>query len=159
MTIDDPTQAAVARDLASTRFKLGVRRGYWRVVQYGFPLLKVAVASIGADGSPEEHFFRFELNGFPSTAPMVQIWSAENDQLLDSALRPTGTLRVNEAFKHWGNNTVYRPWERLSGAHNNWTQSYPNLAWHPRRDLTFILEDIHELLDSRFGARCAGKAA
>ena len=66
---------------------------------------------------------------------------------------------MTTAFQEWGENTVYRPWERHSGAHNNWASSYPNLAWHSKRDITFTLEDLHGLLNSNLLTRSARSAA
>jgi hypothetical protein len=138
----------VERDLASAAFRAGVHRGQWRLLSYAFPLLFIGVTAIEPDGSPSEYAFRFELSGFPGTAPQVTIWDFESNAALDPNKRPTGSSRVVEAFKRWGNDTVYRPWDRLAGAHNNWSTIHPSMAWNPSRPLTFILEDLHGLLTS-----------
>src|SRR5438876_259286 len=83
--------------------------------------------------------------GFPGAAPAVRIWDRETDTLLAPDRRPKGSARVQEAFKAWGNETVYRPWDRFAGAHNNWARDFPALAWHSGRDVAFILEDLHGL--------------
>ena len=146
-----PAEAAIAADLASPRFRVGVVRGHWRQVSYSFPVLTMAVAAIEPDRSGSEYVFRFELTGFPGTAPEVQIWDCDANAVLAQNRRPKGSARVLEAFKVWGPGTVYRPWERQSGAHNEWAKKYPELAWHPKRDLAFVLEDIHGLLISNAG--------
>ena len=158
---ENPANTAADADLASARFRAGVVRKLWRKVSYDFPLLVMAVAAVEPDGSASEYFFRFELGGFPGVAPAVQIWDWEKNTLLAENRRPKGSNRVVEAFKNWGPNkdTVYRPWERTSGAHSNWAQAHPDLAWHSRRDLTFILEDLHGLLTSNAAARSARPAA
>jgi len=150
---DDQAQNAVAVDLASARFRAGVGRGQWEQVSFRFPVLVVAVAAIEPDGKPGEYCFRFELSGFPGTAPEVKIWDTETNAPLAADKRPKGSDRVNKAFQVWGDNTVYRPWERFSSVHNNFAQNFPELAWHPERDLTFILEDLHGLLTSNAAAR------
>jgi hypothetical protein len=149
---DGPAEQAVRADLTSARFRVGVKRGHWRQVSYTFPVLLVAVAAIEPDGSSSEYSFRFELTGFPGTAPEVRIWDRTTNALLLTNKRPTGSNRVVEAFKSWGNETVYRPWDRHGGAHNNWATTHPGLAWNPKRDLTFILEDLHGLLTSNAAA-------
>ena len=146
VSVGNPSADAVAADLASPRFQAGVIRSQWRVVSIEFPILIVAVAAIEPDGTWSEYSFRFELTGFPGTAPEVRIWDCSANAPLPQARRPRGSPRVIEAFKAWGSDTVYRPWERLSGAHGEWTNKYPALAWHPGHDLTFILEDLHGLL-------------
>lgn len=142
----DLAEKTVAADLASPRFRVGERRGHWRKVSYEFPILIVAIAAIEPDGKSSEYSFRFELTGFPGTAPEVKIWDLATDALLSTDKRPKGSHRVNEAFKPWGNGSIYRPWDRHGRLHNNWETAHPDLAWHPRRDLTFILEDLHGLL-------------
>jgi hypothetical protein len=141
-------EKAVAADLASTRFQVGEKRGHWRKVLYEFPILIVAIAGIEFDGKDSEYFFRFQLAGFPGIAPESKIWDVATNALLPTNKRPKGSLRVIEAFKSWGSESVYRPWDRHGGPHNNWTSTHPDLAWHPKRDLTFILEDLHGLLIS-----------
>jgi hypothetical protein len=152
----NPAERAVLADLSSARFRVGVTRGHWRQVSYAFPFLIVAVAAVETDGSYSEYFFRFELTGFPGTAPEVKIWDCTKNTALATDKRPKGSGRVTEAFKAWGNDTVYRPWDRQGGGHNNWATSHPSLAWNSHRDLTFILEDLHGLLTSN-AAACSSR--
>lgn len=151
-----PAEKAVAADVASARFRVGVKRGYWRQVSFDFPILIIAVAAVEPDGSSSEYFFRFELTGFPGTAPEVKIWDPKANALLAADRYPKGSNRVTEAFKRWGNETVYRPWDRHAGAHGNWATVYATLAWKPERDLIFILEDLHGLLTSN-AAACSNR--
>lgn len=155
----NPAEVAVAADMASARFRAGVVRRQWRVVFYDFPILILAVVAIEPDGSASEYHFRFELTGFPGSAPEVRIWDSAARAQLSPVRRPKGSARVVEAFKSWGPETVYRPWERQSGAHNDWATKYPALAWHCRRDLAFILEDLHGLLTSNASAGGSRSAA
>jgi hypothetical protein len=141
-------EIAVEADLASAAFRAGVQRKQWRQLSYAFPLLFIAVTAVEPDGSLCEYDFRFELSGFPAVAPEVTIWDPKSKSSLDPGKRPTGSPRVVEAFKRWGNDTVYRPWDRLGGAHNNWSITHPSMTWNPSLHLTFILEDLHGLLTS-----------
>jgi hypothetical protein len=157
----NPARSAVEADLATPRFRAGVARRHWRIVATDFPLVTIAVASVETDGSASEYAFRFELSGFPGIAPQVIIWDTTASAQLAVAQRPKGSHRVQEAFKDWSPpHPVYRPWERTSGPHGgNWAQDFPDLIWHPRRDLTFILEDLHGLLTSNAVAQSVGPAA
>jgi hypothetical protein len=158
--LTSPAETAADADLSSARFRAGILRNQWRKVFYAFPVLIMAVAAVEPDGTVSEYFFRFDLSGFPGAAPAVQIWDCTTNALLALNRRPEGSPRVREAFKNWEpHNTVYRPWERTSGAHGNWVQTHPDLAWHPKRDLTFILEDLHGLLTSNAAARGCRTAA
>lgn len=144
----DHAQNAVVADLASARFRVGERRGYWRKLSCDFPILIISVSAVEPDAKNSEYFFRFELTGFPGAAPEVKIWDVAANTLLAADKRPKGSHRVNEAFKTWGNGSIYRPWDRHGRLHNDWASKHPDLAWHPKRDLTFILEDLHGLLNS-----------
>jgi len=158
--VTTPAQTAVEADLTSARFRAGLARSHWRVLSSNFPHLVIAVAAIELDGTSSEYAFQFELTGFPGIAPQVMIWDAAASTQLPANRRPKGSQRVQEAFKDWNApHPVYRPWERTSGAHGNWAQSFPDLIWHPRRDLTFILEDLHALVTSNALARRPGSAA
>ena len=153
MSEDAAAQKTVDADLSSPRFQVGVARGRWRKIAYEFPILIMAVAAIEPDGNSSEFFFRFELTGFPGKPPEVHIWDFEANAVLAESKRPKGSNRVTQAFKSWGNNSVYRPWDRNGREHNNWAMTHPDLAWHPKRDLAFILEDLHALLVSNGTAR------
>ncbi len=159
MSAVNPSAAAVAVDISAARFQAGVARGQWRVIASEFPLLFVAIAAIEPDGATSEYSFRLELTDFPGAAAEVRIWDCSAAGPLPQERPPRGSPRGIEAFKTWGHDTVYRPWERLSGAHGDWARSYPTLAWHPGRDLTFILEDLHGLLTSNTAACSARSSA
>jgi len=154
MAVDGNTQAEAVVDtnIASVRFRAGAKRGSWRLISYEFPVLFMAVSAISPTGDPEEYCFRFELTDFPGTAPEVKIWNQEKMAVLEIGNRPKGSRRVLEAFKaNWpelNGGSVYRPWERSGLQHNGWSTAHPGLAWHPGRDLSFILEDLHGLLTS-----------
>lgn len=134
-------------------------RRRWRTISYDFPILIVAVAAVEPAGITTEYAFKFELTGYPGTAPEVRVWDCKSNSLLAPEHRPKGSGRVQEAFKSWGNETVYRPWDRSAGAHNNWARDFPELAWHPSRDLAFALEDLHGLLTSNALAHASSAVA
>jgi hypothetical protein len=159
LTPAEAARQAVDADVASARFLAGVARKRWRRLSYEFPLLIVAVAAVESDQSLSEYAFQFELTEFPGIAPAVRIWDCKANSLLATDRRPKGSTRVEQAFKDWGDqHTVYRPWDRYGQTHNNWARDFPDLAWHARRDLAFILEDLHGLLTSNAlaGAARAG---
>ncbi len=155
--MSSPAESTVGADLASARFLAGTVRKQWRVVSYTFPVLIVAVAAVQPDGKASEYAFRLELTGFPGTAPEALLWDVVTNSRPVASLRPKGAHRIAEAFKDWtAPHAVYRPWERTSGQHNNFAQVHTDLAWHPKRDLAFILEDLHGLLTSNAVARSPG---
>ena len=147
MTEKTVAEKAVDADLECPRFRAGAARGQWRKVSYKFPVLIMAVSAVDLQGKRCEFYFHFELSNFPGVAPEVKIWDLDAGALLPDARRPKGSPRVIEAFKSWGSGTVYRPWDRHGLGHNEWASKHPELAWHAKRDLSFILEDLHGLLN------------
>ncbi|WP_438943675.1 DUF7665 family protein [Noviherbaspirillum malthae] len=139
-------QAAVEAELAAPSFRLGVKRRRWRLLKMEFPYLFIEVSGVTSDGAHTAFSFRFLVDQFPVTPPDVRCWDMDANTTLPPDRRPKGPPRTAEAFKEWGYG-VYRPWDRHGISHNNWMTDHPHLAWHARRSLTFILEDLHELLN------------
>ena len=143
-----PVLDAIDADLASKDFKVGAARGMWRLVEEKFPFYLFAVIEHGSDGQDREHYFRFELNGYPAVAPWAQIWDFARGMELPAPERPRRTGVQRDCFKQWTNpNAVYRPWDRYSGAHGDWNTKYPELAWNPSRTLSFALNDLYQILN------------
>ena len=145
--IEDPAAARVAAELARPEFVQGEEKGRWRVVASDFPRLDIVIAATEPDGTASEYGFRFELTNFPGTAPMVRIWDIGKDEPLHKDLRPKGNRRIEKTFQQWGDDTVYRPWDRRTGPHISNAANMQHLAWRVDRTLTFILEDLHGILN------------
>ena len=146
--ITDPSITRIVADLEEADFVFGIDAGHWRVISFNFPNLDFAVSATEPDGKHTEYGFRAELSNFPAQAPMVQIWDHVHDAPLALDLRPKGGPRVQKTFQYWGSDTVYRPWDRQTGPHNNNANAFPHLAWRSERRLTFILEDLYGILNS-----------
>ena len=146
--ITDPGIARVAADLTDGDFLSGCDAGRWRIIANEFPNLDFAIAATEPDGTSSEYGFRAELSNFPAQAPMVRIWDHGRNAPLASDRRPKGGARVTKTFQHWGDDTVYRPWDRKTGPHSNNATRFPHLAWNPDRRLVFIIEDLYGILNS-----------
>jgi hypothetical protein len=48
-------------------------------------------------------------------------------------------------MKEWSGG-IYRAWNRKAATHNDWGMKRPDEAWHPKRDIVFIMEQLHALL-------------
>lgn len=145
--IEDPSAIRVAEELGSADFLAGVEKRRWRIIRHAFPLLDIGITSTEPDGTLSEYVMRFELTNYPAQAPMVRIWDVDSDGPLPRERRPEGNSRVALAFQHWGDDTVYRPWDRQTGPHNSNAANLPHLSWRPDRDLKFVLEDLHGILN------------
>ncbi|MGF7188229.1 hypothetical protein JOE11_001256 [Robbsia andropogonis] len=146
--IADPSAGRVEADLQDAGIVAGCESGMWRILASNFPTLDFIIRATEPDGSSSEYGFRAELSNYPGQPPMVRIWDHKSNQQLAAVQRPKGSRRVQISFQQWGSDTVYRPWERLTGPHNNNATTYPHLAWRPDRRLTFIFEDLYGILNS-----------
>ena len=155
----DPAEARVRADLDDPGFAAGVAAGRWGVIDLAFPRLDFTVAATATDGSCCSYGFRAELSGFPAAAPKVRIWDFTADTPLPIERRPNGSRRVAITFQCWGDDTVYRPWDRQTGPHGNNADNFPHLAWRPDRRLLFIVEDLHGILNSNARAHRLRAAA
>lgn len=145
--IEEPAVQRIAAELLGQDFVNGVEKGRWRLVEQAFPLLDIAIAATEPNGDKKEYLFRFELTNYPAQAPMVRIWDPDTNAPLAREKRPQGNARVALAFQVWGSDTVYRPWDRCTGPHNGNAARLPHLAWRSDRNLTYILEDLHGILN------------
>ncbi len=157
--MEDPAFIRLNADLAAPSYKAGAVRGRWRLLYLAFPILMMEVAATEPDGSGSYYCFRFECTGYAGQKPEVKIWDAFQNELLPPEHRPKGNPRVVKSFQSWGDETVYRPWDRKSAVHNNFERDYPTLAWHENRDLAFILEDLYAILNSNARASHSRSAA
>ncbi len=145
--IEDPAASRLAAELLREDFIAGVEKRRWRIVNQAFPVIDIAIAATEPGGEITEYVFRFELTNYPAQAPMVRIWDPVSNGTLAKDRRPQGNARVVRAFQHWGEDTVYRPWDRCTGPHNSNAANLPHLAWRSDRNLMFILEDLHGILN------------
>jgi len=157
--VQDPGIARVVADLEESEFASGVGAGRWSVINFAFPILDFVISAMDAEGKVSEVGFRAELTNFPAQAPMVWIWDHANKCRLAAEKRPKGNSRIAKAFQHWTEDTVYRPWERKTGPHNNNAGNLPHLAWRPDRRLSFIFQDLHAILNSNARTRPIRAAA
>ncbi|MBR8190550.1 MULTISPECIES: DUF7665 family protein [Burkholderia] len=146
--IADPSAGRVEADLRGGGIVSGCESGWWRILEHKFPTLDFVISATEPDGAPSEYGFRAELSNYPGQPPMVRIWDHKSNQSLAGAMRPRGNRRVEISFQQWSSDTVYRPWERLTGPHNNNASAYPHLAWRSDRRLAFIFEDLYGILNS-----------
>ncbi len=147
--LSDPSAARVAADLLEGNFVAGVDAGHWRVLSFEFPILDFAIAAgTNEEGEPVEYGFRAELSNYPGQAPLIRIWDHTAKGTLAPNPRPAGTPRIQKTFQQWTSDTVYRPWDRMTGPHNNNADNLPHLAWRPERCLSFIFRDLYGILNS-----------
>ena len=147
-----PDARAVHAHLRGGRFLAGVAAGRWRLVSISWPHAIIGLSAAEREKAPTEFALRFEMSGYPYAAPTGGLWDVEADASLPAERRPKGE-RVATLFRadgwHGGATATYAPWDRMGlQAHVDWAQKYPMEAWNPTRDLSFILNQIHERLNA-----------
>ena len=147
-----PDERALRAHLDSARFQAGLEAGRWRLISLVWPIAIVGVSAAQREDAPSEFAIRFELAGYPNTTPTGGLWDVDSDVSLAPEVRPKGE-RVAMMFRSdgWagGATAMYAPWDRIAlETHANWAQEAPRLAWHSGRDLTFILDNLHEVLNA-----------
>lgn len=147
-----PDERAVRAHLESGRFRAGVAAGYWRPIRLTWPYLLVSISAAERAHGPAEWVLRFELTGYPHSAPTGSLWDQESDVSLAPDRRPKGQ-RAAQLFRSdgWtgGHTAMYAPWDRLGlQAHPDWANTHRTQAWNATRDLCFVLEQVHEVLNA-----------
>ena len=145
-----PDERALRAHLQTGRYQAGVEAGRWRDLSVEWPIVIVAVSAAPRPGAPQEFAIRFDLTGYPNTAPTGCIWDMETNTMLPADKRPKGE-RAGLVFRFEGGcgpTAMYAPWDRGALYNYNWAQQAPRLAWHAGRDLTFVLENVHEILNA-----------
>ena len=98
---------------------------------------------------PEEFFLRFDMTGYPASAPTAMPWNPAIGGKLEKESRPQG-VRVAHIFRtDWEDgDALYAPFDRRAVArHPDWPQRYPHAAWNTSQGLTPVLNYLHKLLN------------
>ncbi len=146
-----PDERVFRDHVTSVRFLEGVERGRWRIEgEIAWPVALVAVSAAPRENAPTEYFLRFDLSGYPDTAPTATPWNQVSGDILQQELRPKGT-RVGYVFRtDWENGrALYAPFDRVAlDSHSNWRKEHPRGVWDSSKDLTWILQKLHAMLNN-----------
>lgn len=142
-----PDEAALLRDLASPTFKVGERRGRWTLRGMRFPHVLFFIAAPARPAGPAGFLMRSDCTGYSGVAPNSQLWNGGANAPLEEKYRPRKRDGgVMTAFSTWGQ-CLYHPIDRL--ARDHWpTTQHPEMLWTPDKDITFLLETVHAILNS-----------
>jgi hypothetical protein len=147
-----PDERAIHEHLRSGRFLTGVAAGRWRLLSVDWPFVFIAVSAAERPNSPAEFILRFDATDYPHTAPTGGLWDLATKTWLPADRRPKGE-RAAQLFRidGWAGapNAMYAAWDRIGlESHPGWAQTNPLQAWNPSRDLSFILINVHEVLNA-----------
>ena len=146
-----PDERVLREHLASARFQEGVDRGRWQIVgDIAWPVAMIAVTAGPRDNAPTEYVLRFDLAGYPESAPTATPWNPTTGGVLESALRPKGE-RVGHVFRtDWkGGRALYAPFDRVAmNGHSSWKTQHSRRVWDSSKDLAWLLQILHEMLNN-----------
>lgn len=141
-------ERALLRDLAAPAFKIGERRGRWLLKGVKFPHALFFIAAPARPAGPTGFLLRSECTGYSGIAPTSQLWHGSDNTPLAESHRPKNAQgTVLPAFCSWGQ-CLYHPVDRLARGHGSWATTYPGLLWTPEKEITFLLETVHDILRS-----------
>ena len=146
-----PDERVLRQHVASARFQEGVDRGRWQIVgDIAWPVVMIALTAGPRDSAPSEYVLRFDLAGYPESAPTATPWNPTTGDVLESALRPKGE-RVGHVFRtDWeGGRALYAPFDRVAlNGHSSWKTQHPRRVWDSSKDLAWLLQILHEMLNN-----------
>ena len=149
MGATSPDERVLREHVVGARFQEGVGRGRWRLVgDIAWPVVLVAVSAGPRDNAASEYVLRFDLTGYPDTAPTATPWNSTTGDVLEQELRPKGE-RVGHVFRtDWeGGKALYAPFDLVAlHSHSEWKEQHPRRVWDSSKDLTWLLQILHEML-------------
>ena len=146
-----PDERVLRQHVASARFQEGVDRGRWQIVgDIAWPVVMIALTAGPRDSAPSEYVLRFDLAGYPESAPTATPWNPTTGDVLELALRPRGE-RVGHVFRaDWEDGrALYAPFDRVAlNGHSGWKSHHPRRVWDSSKDLAWLLQILHEMLNN-----------
>ena len=150
MQTTSPDERVFREHLAGPRFIDGVERGRWRIVgSIDWPYVLVAVSAAPRENGPKEFLLRFNVAGYPVSPPTATPWNPETENILEAELRPKGE-RAGSVFRSdWEDGkALYAPFDRVAlSSHPDWSRQYQRQTWNETKDLTWVLQFLHGLLN------------
>jgi hypothetical protein len=146
-----PDERVFLDHLKRGSFVNGVDRLKWRLVSVEWPNAVISVSAAARDRAPNEFCLRFEISGYPCSAPTAEPWDTEKGGPLDPRRWPTGRTRVPAVFNpNWKPHALYLPCDRIAlHGHDQWKVEHPDMYWSSADDITKYLRIVHELLNSQ----------
>jgi hypothetical protein len=145
-----PDERTIRTHIEEARFQAGVEAGRWRLLGLTWPHATFAISAAPRSDSPAEFVLRLDVAGYPHSAPTGSLWDRNSDCSLDPARRPKGDRAAHVFRTDWGSGAaMYAPWDRIAlESRADWAQRHPHETWNPTRDITFVLSNVHNVLNA-----------
>lgn len=142
------------KHVSEASFQNGVDKGRWEILSNEdfpeWPKVLVRIRARAKKDTPGSFTFRFDLSGYPSTAPTCCIWDEEKKAILEDSKWPKGPTYVSKVFNHgWRKDALYSPCDRIAmQGHDNWKTDHPDYYWQSSFSIKVYVQFIHDLLNS-----------
>jgi hypothetical protein len=151
--VTSPDEQVLRAHLEGAAFQIGTADDRWRLDSLTWPHAVISVAAAPRIDAPGEFTFRFELTGYPMTAPAGCIWDIGSNAPLPGFRRPKGADgQILQLFRdNWmDGKALYAPFDRVALTDHGtaWADQWPMSKWTPDRDLVFVLNQIHDELSA-----------
>lgn len=150
-----PDTAILHQHVNDADFQTGVDNGRWGISNENseyptWPVIIIWIKATPKTNGPERFYFRFDLSGYPSSAPTACPWNIETSTRLDNGSWPKGSRFVSNTFNPgWNPAALYAPCDRIAmQGHDGWRTQFPDLWWQPSFKITVYLNFLHRLLNS-----------
>ena len=145
---------AFRKHLTEAPFQLGIDKGRWEIADMdNFPAWPYVIIRIYArpkESGPSYYSFRFDLTGYPSSAPNACVWDEDKSEILENSRWPKGSMYVSKVFNPaWRRDALYSPCDRHAiPGHDGWRVDFPEYYWRPEFTIVKYLQFIYGLLNS-----------
>lgn len=148
-------QQEFQRDLLSFRFREGELKGDWGLAEGApapWPHALLWIRTAERDSRTVRFYFRFDLTGYPKSAPSACLWNIDKGEVLDESKRPrdsSGAVLIEFRMPWNGYHALYVPWDRGGiQSHPDWTKTYPGRIWREGCTICDFLDWTWELLNA-----------
>lgn len=150
-----PDTAIFHQHIIDAEFLAAVDNGMWGIKdedhQYpAWPVVLIWVQAAPKNNHPDKYYFRFDLSGYPNSAPTACPWNISTNNRLENNQWPRGRKFVSNTFNFgWNPNALYTPCDRIAmQGHDAWKAQFPELWWQPSFKINVYLNFLHRLLNS-----------
>lgn len=147
-----PEETLFRAHLEDVPFRSGVDRGRWGLpdgAEIVWPHCILWVQCEPRFYAPGRVCLRFELTGYPSTAPNSVPWDGEKNEVLPNEKWPKGHGHVSKVFNPgWNSRALYAPCDGVAMAgHEPWKTAQSQWWWTADSEITLYLEFVHRCLN------------
>ena len=149
-----PDERLFKAHLEEASFQSGVDASKWglhgEVKDIVWPHAILWVAADTFTYGPGKIYLRFDLTGYPTSAPTACPWNVTTNQRLEDAAWPSLSGKFKRVFRHdWQiKDALYAPCDRRAMAgHEPWEKQFPTWWWKPNFTIVKYLSFVHLCLN------------